>query len=270
MDSGEPQREFWEKMAERYPLPFDSEQLAHTERMMGVAEGFGVRVEGSRVLDVGCGTGVYALPLAQRAAQVVGLDISEEMTRRFTAVCRERGIDNATVIRAPWGDAVIDEFELEQAFDIVWAALIPTVRGRQDVARLSRCSRKWCVYVGWNGSRTNPFLEAVFRAHGQPFGPPPGAGEVQTCLAELGMRSQKFTTVRSWEWEESAADATAYANRFLTAHTQATPDARLIEDIVAGLAVDGVVRHRADVEEALLVWDVTTCGTREGPGLVCS
>ena len=188
---------------------------------------------------------------------MVGLDISEEMTRRFEAECVEHGITNATAICSPWGDAAIGEHGLEHAFDVVWVAMLPTIRSRADISRLIRCSRRSCVYVGWNASRTNPFLEAIFTAHGQPFGPPPGAREVRAALAELGLRSEIHSSVRSWEWDESPAEAAAYAHQFLLAHSVADPRHAVIQDIVAGFVKDGKVRQHAEVSEAVVVWDVS-------------
>ncbi|MFC3960080.1 class I SAM-dependent methyltransferase [Halovivax cerinus] len=52
-------------------------------------------VEGHRVLDVGCGDGAYAARLADAGADVVGVDLSEEMVR----VARERYGDRATFER---------------------------------------------------------------------------------------------------------------------------------------------------------------------------
>jgi 2-polyprenyl-3-methyl-5-hydroxy-6-metoxy-1,4-benzoquinol methylase len=50
-------------------------------------------IEGYSFLDVGCGTGRYALELARRGArQVVGIDIAEKMVRVCEARAREQGV----------------------------------------------------------------------------------------------------------------------------------------------------------------------------------
>ena len=47
------------------------------------------RSEGARLLDLGCGTGTYSVPLAREGFDVVGLDFSQAMLRRAAAKGRE-------------------------------------------------------------------------------------------------------------------------------------------------------------------------------------
>ncbi|EMA62904.1 class I SAM-dependent methyltransferase [Halorubrum lipolyticum] len=49
----------------------------------------------TRALDVGCGNGRHAEPLAERAEAVVGVDLSRELLREAVARARERGYDGA-------------------------------------------------------------------------------------------------------------------------------------------------------------------------------
>ncbi len=68
-------------------------------------------VEGRRVLDAGCGPGIYAEVLADRGAEVVGFDASEKMV----ALARERLRGRAEVFRAnledPWDRLEGDSFD---------------------------------------------------------------------------------------------------------------------------------------------------------------
>ncbi|MBI3607164.1 MAG: methyltransferase domain-containing protein [Nitrospirae bacterium] len=47
---------------------------------------------GERVVDIGCGTGIYALELARRGLRVVGLDVSFEMLAIAREKCRSAGL----------------------------------------------------------------------------------------------------------------------------------------------------------------------------------
>lgn len=74
-------------------------------------------VDGKRVLDAGCGTGVYAEWLLDQGADVVGVDASEAMLDRAT----ERVGDRAEFHRADLGDSL--EFAADGEFDGVVSGL---------------------------------------------------------------------------------------------------------------------------------------------------
>jgi SAM-dependent methyltransferase len=74
-------------------------------------------VEGKRVLDAGCGTGVYTEWLAERGAEVLGVDVSEGMLEH----ARELVGDRAEFRRADLGAPL--EFAATGGFDGVVSAL---------------------------------------------------------------------------------------------------------------------------------------------------
>jgi SAM-dependent methyltransferase len=74
-------------------------------------------VEGKRVLDAGCGTGVYTEWLVDHGAEVVGVDVSEAMLEH----ARERVGDRAELVRADLAEPM--EFAATDSFDGVVSAL---------------------------------------------------------------------------------------------------------------------------------------------------
>ena len=56
------------------------------------------------VLDVGCGSGNLALPLARRVRRVHALDFSAEMLRLLRANARAEGVRNVVAHRRAWTD----------------------------------------------------------------------------------------------------------------------------------------------------------------------
>jgi predicted TPR repeat methyltransferase len=60
---------------------------------------------GWTVLDIGCGPGTLAIPLAKKAKSVTGLDISTEMLKRLKINAEEGGLDNIKYLNASWQDA---------------------------------------------------------------------------------------------------------------------------------------------------------------------
>jgi SAM-dependent methyltransferase len=90
---------YWEEN----PYQADFEFPATTDLVPDVSD--------SRILDAGCGSGVYSAWLVERGADVVGVDVSSEML----AEARERVGDRATFYRSdlaePLDFATDDEFD---------------------------------------------------------------------------------------------------------------------------------------------------------------
>ncbi|MDJ0949106.1 MAG: methyltransferase domain-containing protein [Alphaproteobacteria bacterium] len=98
---------------------------------------------GSRVLDVGCGTGASALPAAAAVGpdgRVIGIDLAENMLARARAKASARRLDNVTFQRADMSvsglpdegfDAVISVFsiffvpDMERQVGELWRMLRP-------------------------------------------------------------------------------------------------------------------------------------------------
>ena len=74
-------------------------------------------VRGRRVLDAGCGPGVYAAWLVERGAEVVAFDASKKMVR----FARERLGARAEVLEADLGRPL--DFLEDESFDLVLSAL---------------------------------------------------------------------------------------------------------------------------------------------------
>lgn len=56
------------------------------------------------VLDMGCGAGTLALPLADKVQSITAVDFSEKMLSILREECRQRNINNIKAIRARWED----------------------------------------------------------------------------------------------------------------------------------------------------------------------
>lgn len=74
-------------------------------------------VEGKRVLDAGCGTGFYTKWLVERGADVLGVDVSEEMLSHAVEVVGDRAEFERSDLRESL------DFATERSFDGVISAL---------------------------------------------------------------------------------------------------------------------------------------------------
>ena len=99
------------------------------------------RLRGRRVLDVGCGHGALARVLAERGAQVLGIDASAERVREAQRLAREAGTDPAPRFRLA---VASDSASLPEApFDLITAllALDPGAKPVRELRGLARALR---------------------------------------------------------------------------------------------------------------------------------
>lgn len=148
--------------------------------------------QAGNVLDVGCGAGAGALPLAPPAAMLIGVDEDPEMLGAFGDRADARGVAHAEIVgrwpdaarRAPTADVVVCHNVLYNAADVV-----PFVAALTDHARRR-------VVVELTEQHPLAWLRPYWRAlHDFDRPPGPDADDLLAVLAELGDE----TEVSRWE-----------------------------------------------------------------------
>lgn len=246
---------FWEMKACRYPLPFDKGTIEKTLNIISMVQDKGVEIKGKKILDIGCGTGIYTLPLAGEARHVTGLDNSDTMIEKFRDEAMRHNISNIGILKESWGNADIRTLGLENAFDIVWCSMSMAVKDREDFKKMEDCSRKWCVYIGWGRVNKNPLVEKAYEMHGLSHGPHPGVATASAILKDLD-RSPVIEYFNDfWDWEGTLEDAIEDISGHI--EMQGTiSDRDKLKGLLSKYEQDGIIRHRTDVEEGIIVWQV--------------
>ncbi len=98
---------------------FDSGERHVDQLVRTIRDRLDPRFAPSSVLDYGCGVGRTLVPFAQRAARVVGLDVSDAMLAEARRNCDERSLDNVTLARSD--DSLSS---LSGVFDLVHSLLV--------------------------------------------------------------------------------------------------------------------------------------------------
>lgn len=127
--------------------------------------------EGSRVLDVGCGTGASALPAAATvgsAGHVTGIDVAEKMLKRARAKAKARGLGNVTFALADMSDSGQPDERFDAVISVFSIFFVPDiVRQVAEVWRMVRPGGLLAVTV-WGRDAFEPaaslFAEEVRRA----------------------------------------------------------------------------------------------------------
>ncbi|HBA59953.1 MAG TPA: hypothetical protein DCZ92_03865 [Elusimicrobia bacterium] len=256
------QKLFWDGRARNYPLPFERSTLSKTRRILRLLGKMGAEFRGRDILDIGCGTGVYALALARGAGKVTGVDSSPAMLRVFRAQQKASGIKNARCLAAAWGK--LPAARVKGKFDIALASMTMAIKDRADVLKMEAAAWERCVYIGWAGVRRNPLLEKVYSGHGLKYRAPEGAGPVLKILKELGRTPRvKFITD---SWTKSAAPAETLRDIALNMKVNgAVLKEAWVSELLRKRTRGGKVKQRTTVRKALITWSPPGPGKRPVP-----
>ncbi len=220
----------------------------------------GFQFTGSRILDVGCGPGRYAREFATRGAEVVCLDISENMITRLKNESFPEELRHITSMVTDWKTFDLSEYQFEHAFDLVFANMTPAVTGPDSFMKLMHASREWCWFRSWAGPRNNPLLEHLFKElNGR--APEPFSGNFTLAwnltFAEGYFPDCVFETVR-WTHNKPVDELVAFHTTFFRSENQ-LPGKELEEKIRAALyeiAVDGYIENTMTGCTGSMLWRV--------------
>jgi SAM-dependent methyltransferase len=163
-----PNKALWEKG--------DFTRIASTMRESGEAlvRQFGIQ-PGLKVLDVGCGDGTTAIPMAKLGADVLGVDIARNLVAAGNRRGTELGLANC---RFQEGDATNLRELPDQAFDLVVSIFGAMFAPKPlDVAReLVRVTRPGGRIIMGNWIPGDPTLDAQILKIWASYTPPPPQG----------------------------------------------------------------------------------------------
>jgi SAM-dependent methyltransferase len=158
----------------------------HVERVLALArsvagEGFAP----ATVLDHGCGVGRLAVPFAERAEHVTGVDVSPSMLAEARRNCDARGLDHVDLVGADRLGSLAPEFDLVHSFIVLQH--IPPREGMAIVGRLASllrpggvgvlhvpiAARHWLDPIHTWATRTLPWVPNLVNvARGRPWSYP--------------------------------------------------------------------------------------------------
>jgi SAM-dependent methyltransferase len=169
-----PNKALWEKG--------DFTQIASTMRISGARLASRLNIiEGMKVLDVGCGDGTTAIPMARLGADVLGVDIARNLVDAGNARVRNEAVLKC---RFQEGDATnLEELE-DESFDLVVSIFGVMFAPRPaDVAReLVRVTRTGGRIIMGNWIPGDPTFVAQVLKISAAYTPPPPEGFVSPML----------------------------------------------------------------------------------------
>jgi SAM-dependent methyltransferase len=212
-----PNRILWEKG--------DFTRIAEAMRDSGEAlvASLGV-TPGLDVLDLGCGDGTTAIPEAQLGANVLGVDIAENLVAAGNARAKQFGLDK---LRFQWGDATDLNDLADDSFDLVVSIFGAMFAPRPfDVAKeVVRVTRPGGRIVMGNWIPNDPTFVAQLLRISTAYSPPPPEGFVSPMtwgieenvlerFGAAGIAAEKITCERTMFVFESPKTPSEYLADF--------------------------------------------------------
>ncbi|AJD00947.1 SAM-dependent methyltransferase [Campylobacter lari] len=115
-------------------------------------------LQGKSVVDIGCGSGVWTLHLAQKAKSVLGVDSSSAMLEILQEDAKTHAISNIKTLNLDFENFYKNN---NIKFDLAFLSMSPALQNEKDYkAFLSLASKK--VYLGWASRRKSSFLDPIF------------------------------------------------------------------------------------------------------------
>ncbi|EAK9877238.1 class I SAM-dependent methyltransferase [Campylobacter lari] len=115
-------------------------------------------LQGKSVVDIGCGSGVWTLHLAQKAKSVLGVDSSSAMLEILQEDAKTHAMSNIKTLNLDFENFYKNN---NIKFDLAFLSMSPALQNEKDYkAFLNLASKK--VYLGWASRRKSSFLDPIF------------------------------------------------------------------------------------------------------------
>ena len=213
---------------------------------------------GSRVLDIGCGPGTTAIPLAQRGMRVLAVDNSAGMLEALAANADQAGLVELETVRSDWRD-----IQPGHGFDLVLAGCFPPVLTPQGLQRMERWSAGHCALLLATGSGGHTFRRELWEEIlDVPF---PKSGHHLSCAVNWLLSTDRQPSLRHLQWEElfqvpAQRVARFYRSYFAIFGKKGPEISRRIETILQRHVENGQVTSRSSHELAIVYWAATEKG----------
>ncbi|MBU0910198.1 MAG: methyltransferase domain-containing protein [Proteobacteria bacterium] len=212
-----------------------------------------------RVLDIGCGPGTLALPLAARVNAVTAIDFSSAMLAELEKRAAEQGITNITTIQASWtddwGKLGIPEHEV-----VISSRSLSVVDLQSALEKMNNWATEKIFIADRVGS--GPFDPDLFAAVGRPFEPGPDYIFTVNLLYQMGIHPKidyiEIDQTKTFATKDDAMESCRWMFDDLSPDEEARLAAYVDERLEHNEAGTYYLRRSSRVKWALLSWEKRT------------
>ncbi|MGE5701096.1 MAG: class I SAM-dependent methyltransferase [Clostridia bacterium] len=121
-----------------------------------------VKLDGTSILDIGAGSGSFALPFARVAGEVTALEPALQMAELLQGRASEAELTNIVIDPEPWETLDIDEKGYRNNFDLVFASMCPGINNWETLQKALHCARRYMFLSFFAGKRENTAIRDLW------------------------------------------------------------------------------------------------------------
>lgn len=211
------------------------------------------------VLDVGCGPGTLALPIAEKVREVFAIDYSDGMLASLETSAREQGITNIRTIKCAWEDDWLKN--KIGVHDIAIASRSMNIDNLSEGIRKLNAHAKKQVYIA-DRIAPSPFDPDIFRAIGREFNSGPDYIYTINTLYSLGIHPRVAHIELAGELRYDSLEDALESYKWMFKELSDQEERRL-EEFLAGRIIEErpdyiVIKRRFPQKWALISWNKLT------------
>jgi len=212
----------------------------------------------AEVLDIGCGPGNVALPVARRVKKVVALDPSADMLEIVNKRAAAEGIKNIETVQMRWEDADLDKLGWRGRFRLAIASMTPGIHDAVTLRKMNEASNCVCYYSGFT-QRRDAAQEDLWRLfYNEPMPPlPSDVFCVFHLLHAWGYCPSVALSRESSRSQYAIVDAAQELGLLMIPYIEQTAESQeKIEQYVRSAVRNGKFTHERSFVEARMLWPV--------------
>lgn len=139
----------WDMLAEDYDTALGGDSR-RAELVAEILRERGALHRDAVAMDIGCGTGTFALEMAKECRTVYALDYSQGMLDRLAEKAEGQGIRNVVPVHCDW--RTFDPASLGEEVSLSLSCLNTGMRDRESLVKMHEGTRGTCCYITTAGA----------------------------------------------------------------------------------------------------------------------
>lgn len=154
-------KEYWDKKALDFPR-YDESNNKFQQKIIKILKDENILNDKTSILDIGCGTGVYTIPLSKECENITALDISSTMLEILEEDSWNYNVNTKIKTKCSnW-----KEFKSNEKYDLVLATLSPAFSDEQDFEKILEYSKMYVCFIDFIDTKGSNFEELIYNTYG--------------------------------------------------------------------------------------------------------